>query len=240
MSALGDMASSSAGAHSASPYGFGQQNNSRRLQGIAFVIAVHLVVGYVLISGLGRQGLALLKKPLEAVLIQEVIIPPPPPPPPPKKIEPPPEMPKVQAPPPPFVPPPDTPPPVSSTAPAIQSVATPPPTPHVIAPPPPPAPPAPTAPPAPPPAPPAPKTIGVLCPTQVAPEMPRRALQDGTQGVVKAQIVLKGGAVQDVTIVSGPRVFHAAVKAAIMQYKCVGDGAGAEVTVTQEFNFKLD
>ena len=238
MSALGDMASSSAGPHSASPYGFGQQDNSRRVKGIAFVIAVHVVVGYVLISGLGRQGLALLKKPLEAVIIQEVIIPPPPPPPPPKKIEPPPEMPKVQAPPPPFVPPPDSPPPVSSTAPAIQSVATPPPTPHVIAPPPPaPAPPGPAAPP---PAPPAPKTIGVLCPTQVAPEMPRRALQDGTQGVVKAQIVLKGGAVQEVNIVSGPRVFHATVKAAIMQYKCVADGAGAEVTVTQEFNFKLD
>jgi len=70
--------------------------------------------------------------------------------------------------------------------------------------------------------------------------MPRRALQDGTQGVVKAQIVLKGGAVQDVTILGGPRVFHAAVKAAIMQYKCVADGAGAEVTVTQEFNFKID
>ena len=238
MSALGDMASSGPGANSSSPYGFGQQDNSRRLKGIAFVIAVHVVVGYVLISGLGRQGLTLLKKPLEAVLIQEVIIPPPPPPPPPKKIEPPPEMPKVQAPPPPFVPPPDIPPPATSTAPAIQSVATPPPTPHVIAPPPPPAPAAPPAPPAPPPAPPAPKTIGVLCPTQVAPEMPRRALQDGTQGVVKAQIVLKGGVVQDVTILGGPRVFHAAVKAAIMQYKCVADGA--EVTVTQEFNFKLD
>ena len=68
--------------------------------------------------------------------------------------------------------------------------------------------------------------------------MPRRALQDGTQGVVKAQIVLKGGAVQEVTILAGPRVFHAAVKAAIMQYKCVADGP--EVTVTQEFNFKID
>ena len=220
MSALGDMASSGPGANSSSPYGFGQQDNSRRLKGIAFVLAVHLVVGYVLISGLARQGLTLLKKPLEAVLIQEVIIPPPPPTPPP------------------FVPPPDIPPPATSTAPVIQSVATPPPTPHVIAPPPPPAPAAPPAPPAPPPAPPAPKTIGVLCPTQVAPEMPRRALQDGTQGVVKAQIVLKGGVVQDVNILAGPRVFHAAVKAAIMQYKCVADGA--EVTVTQEFNFKID
>jgi protein TonB len=68
--------------------------------------------------------------------------------------------------------------------------------------------------------------------------MPRRALQDGTQGVVKAQITLKGGAVHDITILAGPRVFHAAVKAAIMQYKCVADGP--EVTVTQEFNFKID
>jgi protein TonB len=63
-------------------------------------------------------------------------------------------------------------------------------------------------------------------------------LQDGTQGVVRAQITLKGGAVQDVTILSGPRVFHAAVKAAIGQYKCVADGA--EITVTQEFKFVID
>jgi protein TonB len=70
--------------------------------------------------------------------------------------------------------------------------------------------------------------------------MPRRALQDGTQGVVKAQIVLKGGAVQEVTILAGPKVFHAAVKAAIMQYKCVADGAGTPVTVTQDFIFKVN
>ena len=70
--------------------------------------------------------------------------------------------------------------------------------------------------------------------------MPRRALQDGIQGVVKAQIVLRGGVVQEVNILSGPRVFHAAVKSAIQQYKCAVDGAGDEVKVTQEFNFKID
>ena len=80
--------------------------------------------------------------------------------------------------------------------------------------------------------------IGVACPTQVAPEMPRRAIQDGTEGVVKAQILIKNGVVQEVTIVSGPRVFHAAVKNAIAQYKCVADGP--EVLATQEFNFKLE
>ena len=54
--------------------------------------------------------------------------------------------------------------------------------------------------------------------------MPRRAIQDGTEGVVKAQILIKNGVVQEVTILSGPRVFHAAVKSAIAQYKCVADG----------------
>ena len=81
-------------------------------------------------------------------------------------------------------------------------------------------------------------SIGVACPTQVTPEMPRRAIQSGTEGVVKAQILIKNGVVQEVTILSGPRVFHAAVKNAIAQYKCVADGPA--VRATQEFNFKLE
>jgi protein TonB len=178
---------------------------------------------------MARTGLNLLKKPLEAVVIQEVIIPPPPPPPPPKKVEKLPDAPKVDAPPPPFVPPPDVPPPVTSNAPVIQSVSTPPPAPAVIAPPPPPAPVV-TGP--------RRTSIGLACPTQVPPEMPRKALQDGTEGVVKAQIHLKGGTIVDVTILSGPRVFHAAVKAAMMQYKCVSDDG--DVIATQEFNFKVE
>jgi protein TonB len=68
--------------------------------------------------------------------------------------------------------------------------------------------------------------------------MPRKAMQDGIEGVVKAQISIKGGVIQDVTILSGPRVFHAAVKSAMLQYKCVTDGT--EVVATQEFNFKLE
>ena len=195
------------------------------------VVLVHALIGYALVSGMARTGLNMLKKPLEAVVIQEVIIPPPPPPPPPKKVEKLPEAPKVDAPPPPYVPPPDVAPTVTSNAPVIQSVSTPPPAPAVIAPPPPPAPPPVAA---------GPKrtTIGLACPTQVPPEMPRKALQDGTEGVVKAQIHIKGGQIVDVTILSGPRVFHAAVKAAMLQYKCVsGDG---EVIATQEFNFKLE
>ena len=214
------------------PSSYGTHDPSSRVKGIVIVVVLHVLIGYALVSGMARKGLDLIKKPLEAVVIQEVIIPPPPPPPP-KKVEPPKELPKVQAPPPPFVPPPDVPPPVTSTAPVIVASPTPPPAPVVIAPPAPAAPPlAPVA------AGPKRASIGVACPTQVAPEMPRRAIQDGTEGVVKAQILIKNGVVQEVTILSGPRVFHAAVKSAIAQYKCVADGP--EVLATQEFNFKVE
>ena len=224
----------------ASTSSYGSRDSSSRVKGIVIVVALHALIGYALVSGMARKGLNLIKKPLEAVVIQEVIIPPPPPPPPPpKKIEPPKDVPKVQAPPPPFVPPPDVPPPAASTAPAVVATHTPPPAPAVIAPPPPPAPPAPVA--APVAAAPKSTSIGVACPSQVKPEMSRKALQalqDGTEGMVKVQLLIKNGVVQDVTILSGPRVFHAAVKAAILQYKCVADGA--EVITTQEFVFKLD
>jgi protein TonB len=213
-------------------HGYGYQDPSRRIKGIVVVVLVHALIGYALVSGMARKGLNLIKKPLEAVVIQEVIIPPPPPPPP-KKIEPPKEAPKPDAPPPPYVPPPDVAPAVTSTAPSIVATATPPPAPVVIAPPPPPAPPPPA---------PVPKPnrtdIGVACPTQVPPEMPRKALQDGTEGVVKAQARIKDGVVKEVTILSGPRVFHAAVRDAMMQYKCTQDAV--EVLAVQEFNFRME
>ena len=64
-------------------------------------------------TGLARKAVQVIKKPLNATIIEEVKPPPPPPPPPPpKKIEPP----KVQAPLQPYVPPPDIPPPVAPTA----------------------------------------------------------------------------------------------------------------------------
>lgn len=205
---------------------------SKRYKGIAIVVALHLLIGWGIVSGTARNALVALKKPLEAVVIQEVIIPPPPPPPPPKPIVKQ-EVVKLDTPPPAYVPPPDVAPAVTSNAPVIASVATPPPAPAVIAPPPPPAPPAPPPRPAPNRA-----DLRVACPTQVPPEMPRKAIQDGTEGVVRAQALVKNGAVQDVTILSGPRVFHAAVKAAMMQYKCTADAT--EVVATQEFVFKIE
>lgn len=136
----------------------------------------------------------------------------------------------MEAPPPPFVPPAEVVPQVTMASPAIISVPTPPKTPVAIAPPPPPAPPVATGP--------KHTSIGLACPKQVPPEMPSRAVRDGIEGVVKAQIHLKGGKIQSVEILSGPRVFHAAVKEAMMQYTCVTDGG--EVIAMQEFNFKLE
>lgn len=205
--------------------GYNAADPKRKMVGWGVVVLVHAVVLWALVTGTARKGLEIIKKPLEAAVIQEVIIPPPPPPPP-KEIKPPePKQPKVEAPPPPFIPPPEITPPVTS-APSIASVATPPPTPAVIAPPPPPA------------APVGRQEMGVACPTQVRPEMPRAAIKDGTEGIVKAQAVIRDGAVRDVTILSGPRVFHSAVRNAMLQYRCVS-GSG-DIIATQEFVFKIE
>ena len=217
-------------------YNFKPHDPSARAKGVAIVVGVHVLVGWALVSGLARKAVEVIKKPLEATVIQEVKLPPPPPPPPPPpKLIKPPEIkapPKIEAPPPPpFIPPPEvTPPP--TTAPAITSVPTPPPTPPVIAPPPPPAPPAPPA------APTGPVAIGVVCPSMVKPEIPRKALQEGISGVVKAQATISNGQVKEVKILSGPRVYHAAVKASMMQYKC--QTSATDVVATQEFEFKID
>lgn len=199
----------------------------RKAIGWGLVIGVHALIGWALVTGTARKGLEILKKPMEAAVIQEVIIPPPPPPPP-KEIKPPEPQKKVEAPPPPYVPPPEVTPP-ATTAPAIASVQAPPPVMAPIAPPPPPAPPA---------APTGRQEIGVACPTQVKPEMPRQAIRDGAEGVVKAQATIRGGKVVDVQILSGPRVFHAAVRNAMMQYQCVS-GPG-DIIATQEFGFKIE
>src|SRR5205823_3772522 len=86
-----------------------QRDPTRHLIGIAFVVLVHALVIWALITGLGTQMVEVIKKPLSATIIEEIKAPPPPPPPPPpKKIIEPPKV-QVQQP---YVPPPDIPPPV--------------------------------------------------------------------------------------------------------------------------------
>lgn len=66
--------------------------------------------------------------------------------------------------------------------------------------------------------------------------IPQRAIQEEIEGTVRAEISIKNGAVADVRIVSGPSVYHAAVKNAIMQYRCLNTG---DVVATQEFEFRF-
>jgi protein TonB len=201
----------------------------RRMTGLAIVIAVHLLIGYALASGLANKAIEVIKKPLQATLVQEIKPePPPPPPPPPKQVVKAPTPPK--APPPPFVPPPDAAAPPVQTPPPISAVThTPPTEPTVIAPPAPPAPPAPS--------PVAKADIGLVCPSQVAPEMPAKALREGVVGLVRAEAHVIGGKVSEVKILSGPRVFYEAVRSAMLQYRC-SSGSG-EVIAVQEFKFEL-
>lgn len=79
--------------------------------------------------------------------------------------------------------------------------------------------------------------MGVVCPTQVAPVMPRAAIRRGIEGVVRAEAVIRDGVVREVLILSGPRELHDAVRDAMRQYRCAS--GAAEVRATQEFNFRL-
>jgi protein TonB len=75
-----------------------QRDPKRQMIGFGFVIFLHLLLGYVLISGSGKEIVAVLRQPLETKIIQQEKPPELPPPPPP---------PKMALPPPPFIPMPD-------------------------------------------------------------------------------------------------------------------------------------
>ena len=80
-----------------------------------------------------------------------------------------------------------------------------------------------------------------VCPNANAaenkPNYPRRAFQDGVQGEVVVQALIKNGRIQEVSWVSGPKVFMNEIKAAMGKYKCNGDYEGLVPAV---FSFKLD
>ena len=111
------------------------------------VLALHLLLGWALVTGLAQRMVEVIRAPIETKIIEEAK---PPPPPPPENLPPPP---KFAPPPPSFVPPPEVhvnPPPMAAPTITTTTVA-PPPAPVTIAPPAPAAPPAPPAPPPPPP-----------------------------------------------------------------------------------------
>lgn len=193
--------------------------------GIAVMVAFHLGVGYVLVSGLGRHAVELVKKPLDATIIEEVKLPPPPPPPPKPIVKQ--EMPKVETPPPAYVPPPEVAPPPDAPSPiaAVQNA--------VPEAPPPAAPAAPVATPQP-----ATNDIAVACPKQTRPVPPQKALDAGISGTVRAEARIHAGKVVDVRMLSGPKVYYAAVRAAMMQYECASNTS--DVVAQQEFEFKVE
>jgi protein TonB len=208
-----------------------QRDPARHMLGISFVILVHALVIWALLSGLGSSVIQIIKKPLNATIIEEVKLPPPPPPPPPpKKVV---DMPK--APPPPidtYVPPPDNPMPTTNTAPVISAVTQSAPTePHVIAPPPPV-----TAP--------APKPAvrrGIPRVSGDDPTYPREAIRAGVakgRVVARLQIDEKGN-VTEVNITSSdpPRVFDKVVRAALENWKFKAEGEKYVGEV--EINFTL-
>lgn len=120
-----------------------QRNPGRHAVGFGIVLALHLVLGWALVSGLAQRMVEVIKSPLETKIIEEAK---PPPPPPPENLPPPP---KFAPPPPSFVPPPEVnvnPPPTAAPTITTTQVA-PPPAPVTIAPPPVAAPPAPPPPP---------------------------------------------------------------------------------------------
>ena len=209
-----------------------QRDPARHLIGITFVILVHVIVIYALVTGLARKAVEVIKKPLTATIIEEIKTPPPPPPPPPpRKIVEPPKMQQT------YVPPPDVPVPTQTTEPVITSVTpTPPPEPVVIAPP---APPVVEAPPAP------PKPAirrGAVPIERVEPVYPREAIKDNiSNGKVVARLqVDEKGLVTSVTIVeANPRkVFDREVIRALSQWKFKpeGDRYIAEIEITFVLN----
>jgi protein TonB len=200
-----------------------QRDPTRHLIGITFVIVLHALIIWAMVSGLARKAVEVIKKPITATIIEEIKAPPPPPPPPPKKI--------VEAPPPPtappapYVPPPDIPPPVVQSGPAITAVTPEPPkAEYKIEPPPPPAPPKVEAPPPPKPA----VRKGITPVTREDPVYPRAAIRAGIEkGRVLARVNIdENGHVTDVIIVSAdpPRHFDNAVRDALSKWRFRAEG----------------
>ena len=209
-----------------------QRDPTRHLLGIAFVVLLHALVIYALVTGLARKAVEVIKKPITATIIEEIKAPPPPPPPPPKKII---EQPKVEVPVQPYVPPPDIPPPPQTVvAPTITAVSPEPPKQEYVIAPPPPV----VAPPAP------PKPAirrGIQRISGEDPSYPREAIRAGVaKGRVLVRLLIdEKGNVTQVIIVSAdpPRVFDRVVTNALADWKFRPEGE--KYTGEVEINFQL-
>jgi periplasmic protein TonB len=198
---------------------------ARRGTGLIVVFALHVVVAWALATGLAREVVEIIKKPIEMAIIEEA---PPPPPPPPPKIEKIKEIPKPEVPPP-FVPKPDITPEAPPPPPVIQAVAPePPPAPVVIAPPPP-APPAVVR-----------QEISLACPgyqNVLAQTLEEAFERVGIVGTVRALIKVRGTQVVEAMPQSGPKEYYKYVQTAIKRMRCSAGGAD-EVLVSLDVVFR--
>jgi periplasmic protein TonB len=208
------------------------QQSSRRLMGFGFVVLLHVLIAYALVTGLARKVVEVVKGPIEVKVIEEIIKKPPPPP----EVLPPP--PKVAAPPPPFIPPPEiniTPPPtLAPTITAVTPEAPPGPQAPVIAKP------VESAP-----APPAVASAGLYCPNyrEVLRETPypREAQLEGIQGTATVEFsVAADGTIRNPRVVqSSNRIFNRTVTNAVAtRLKCQAPGRDIP-RVSLEFAFTL-
>ena len=189
--------------------------------GIAVVVALHVLLGWALVSGLARKVVEVIKAPIETRIIEETRKPPPdlPPPPPPK----------LAAPPPPFIPPPEIniQQPQLAPPPAITTVTTTPPPSPVAA--------TPQA------AAPQPAVRRNFAANhRVEPAYPDKARARGIGGTVVAHVMVQpDGAVSEVRIVSAnpARLFDREVVRALMQWKFNPEPAG--FIGEYEITFKL-
>lgn len=215
-------------------------NPAGRSAGIGLVVVLHLVIGWGLVTGLARQAVEIIKKPVEMRIVDELQLPPPPPPPPPKELKVADKPLPTPAEPPPYVPPPDVQPAVVPVAPVIQAMQqTPPEKPVEIAPPTPPAPPAPSAP-LPAPAVPTKTELALVCPGHR--EALQGALSDlfdryGVEGVLQIAIRFKGSEIVDIKQLAGPREYFRDVSRAVRRLDCKVP-AGAEITASLDIVFK--
>lgn len=202
--------------------------------GLLIVVLVHALIAWALASGLARDMVQILKKPIEMIIVPEVVpeLPPPPPP----KIEKIRDIPKPP-PPPAFVPTPDITPIVPPPAPVIEVVqAAPPPAPVAIEPPPPPAPP---------PAPvvkaePPKQEISLACPgyqAVIADAMESAFERVGIPGTVHTLLKVRGSQITDVIPQSGPKEYYKYLQTAIKRIRCSAGGEG-EVLVALDVVFQ--
>jgi protein TonB len=204
-------------------YADSQRNPFKHLPSVLVVLALHLAVGYALVTGLARKVVDVIKAPIETKIIEEIkkALPDTPPPPPPK----------LATPPPPFIPPPEVniQIPVAAPAPSITTTTT-------VRPPPAAPPPAPV------------KSMdtsvvrkNVVPIGKVSPVFPRDAIKKGIEkGSVVAHVYVKtDGTVQEVRIVSAnpPRVFEREVIRALSQWRFQPEPVGFIGEV--EIDFRL-